>query len=424
MNMNDALRSDMREATRLTAAGRLTEATAFLQRMLRDRAAQNRAKPPGGGQGTTIEGMADTMETANAVSFPRIEFGNGVRRPALAGEGAPHRAIPGSLRSFLDQADQGEFQLSGGLTTPAPKEPPAAVSDGAQFLAKSFSNQCGSRPYKLYVPSGYEGQAVPLIVMLHGCTQSPDDFAAGTRMNAVAEEQICLVVYPGQIIAANQSRCWNWFSPGDQQRDAGEPSLIAGITREVMHDYSVDPQRVYVAGLSAGAAAAAIMGTTYPDLYAAIGVHSGLACGAASDLPSAFVAMRQGTGVCNQRRAATPCAEEGCHVIPAIVFHGDRDTTVHPCNGDEIVAQLAQAIPLKRRMEEGRVPGGHAYSRTLHAEANGTTVFEQWVIHGSGHAWSGGSPAGSYTDPRGPDATREMLRFFLEHPHSKAAGAV
>jgi poly(hydroxyalkanoate) depolymerase family esterase len=235
-------------------------------------------------------------------------------------------------------------------------------------------------------------------------------------MNAAAEEHNCLVVYPAQTSAANMSKCWNWFSVSDQQRDRGEPSLIAGITREVMNQYSVDPRRIYVAGLSAGGAAAAIMGDAYPDLYAAIGVHSGLACGMASDLPSAFAAMRQGKNGLGRRITARSDASRGRRVVPAIVFHGDRDTTVHPCNGDEVVAQSTPAMSLETQVEEGRVIGGQTYSRSLHADTSGETLLEQWLIHGAGHAWSGGSPAGSYTDPRGPDATKEMLRFFLEHP--------
>jgi poly(hydroxyalkanoate) depolymerase family esterase len=242
--------------------------------------------------------------------------------------------------------------------------------------------------------------------MLHGCTQSPDDFAAGTRMNFLAEERNCFVVYPEQPSGANQSKCWNWFRTGDQQRDGGEPSLIAGITREVMRDYPIDPNRVYVAGLSAGGAAAAIMAATHADLYAAVGIHSGLACGAASDLPSAFVAMRQGGG---------SKIADGGPPVPTIVFHGDRDTTVHPNNGDQIVEQSAKAAGLKAKVIDGRVPQGHAYTRTNLTDAGGRAVSEHWNVHGAGHAWSGGSPAGSYTDPRGPDATREMLRFFLEH---------
>ena len=267
------------------------------------------------------------------------------------------------------------------------------------------------------MPSGYRaGQPIPLVVMLHGCTQSPDDFAAGTRMNEAAEAQTCLVAYPAQTSAANMQKCWNWFSAADQKRDAGEPSLIADITRAVMRDYAVDPRRVYVAGLSAGGAAASVMGEAYPDLYAAIGVHSGLACGAARDMPSAFAAMQRGGD--GLARSGTPH-----RVVPAIVFHGDRDTTVNPRNGDAVVAQSAQAAALRTHTEDGQVPAGHAWRRMRHEDATGQTVIEQWLIHGAGHAWFGGSPAGTYTDPRGPDATREMLRFFLEHPQPTAAPA-
>src|SRR5712675_1874045 len=202
------------------------------------------------------------------------------------------------------------------------------VPEAAKFIDGTYSNKAGSRTYKLFVPSSYHrGRPLPLVVMLHGCTQSPDDFAAGTRMNFVAEEQTCFVVYPAQRREANQAKCWNWFRLDDQQRGKGEPSLIAVITRKVMRDYSVDPNRVYIAGLSAGAAAAAIMGATYKDLYAAIGVHSGLACEAAVDLPSAFVAMRQG-GRSDDR---VSLGDEP--PVPTIIFHGDRDTTVHPKNG-------------------------------------------------------------------------------------------
>ena len=186
-----------------------------------------------------------------------------------------------------------------------------------------------------------------------------------------------------------------------------------------MREYAVDPGRVYVAGLSAGGAAAAIMGDAYPDLYAAIGVHSGLACGAAHDIPSALTVMKQGDG--GSIRRAVRTAPSGVQVVPTIVFHGDRDTTVNPRNCDAVAAQSARIAALKTSVEKGQVPGGHAYSRTLHADANGQTVIEQWVVHGAGHAWFGGSPAGSYTDPRGPDATKELLRFFLEHPHPMAS---
>jgi poly(hydroxyalkanoate) depolymerase family esterase len=286
------------------------------------------------------------------------------------------------------------------LRAPAARE---ITPEGARFVEGSFSNAAGRRSYKLLIPSRSQGRQLPLVVMLHGCTQSADDFAAGTRMNFAGEEQSCFVLYPEQPSGANQSKCWNWFRTGDQQRDGGEPSLIAGITRQVMRDHAVDPKRVYVAGLSAGGAAAAIMAATYPDLYAAVGIHSGLACGAARDLPSALMAMRQG--------GAGPSAEHRS-VVPTIVFHGDRDTTVHPANGDRIVAQSTTRGTSS--VVRGQVPGGHAYTRML-TEAGGRVTLEHWTIHGAAHAWSGGSPAGSYTDPKGPDATREMLRFFLAH---------
>ena len=236
-----------------------------------------------------------------------------------------------------------------GVLKRTPLSMPDIVPEGAKFIEGAYSNPAGSRTYKLFVPSGYQGQPLPLVVMLHGCTQSPDDFAAGTRMNFIAEEQNCFVVYPAQRSDANQSKCWNWFRTADQQRGRGEPSLIAGITRQIMHDYSVDPRRVYVGGLSAGAAAAAIMGATYNDLYAAVGIHSGLACGAATDMPSAFAAMRQGG-----RPGRSVISGDG-PPVPTIIFHGDRDTTVHPNNGDQI---LEQAIENEEDTREGASRAG------------------------------------------------------------------
>jgi poly(hydroxyalkanoate) depolymerase family esterase len=241
--------------------------------------------------------------------------------------------------------------------------------------------------------------------MLHGCKQSPDDFATGTRMNELAEEQGFLVCYPGQPSSANPSKCWNWFSADDQLRDRGEPSLIAGITRQIMRELAVDPTRVYIAGLSAGGAAAAIMGSAYPDLYAAICVHSGLACGAAKDLASAFAAMRQG---------GSPLPGGARRPLPTIVFHGDRDKIVNPLNADQVIAQSKAGMELHLTISHGQSAGGISYTRTVQADGSGRPILEQWVLHGAGHAWSGGSPAGSYTDPRGPDASREMLRFFRE----------
>jgi poly(hydroxyalkanoate) depolymerase family esterase len=232
--------------------------------------------------------------------------------------------------------------------------------------------------------------------MLHGCKQHPDDFAAGTRMNALADELGFVVVYPAQSSQANVSACWNWFQPEHQRRDAGEPSLIAGITREAIGRHRLDAGSVYVAGLSAGGAMAAVMASTYPELFCAAGIHSGLAHASARDLPSAFASMR------STRRAGSGAPQ----AIPLIVFHGDRDTTVHPSNGEH------GSTGTLERVEEGHA-NGRAYTRTLHLNAAGETVLEHWLVHGAGHAWSGGSASGSFADPRGPDASREMLRFFL-----------
>jgi poly(hydroxyalkanoate) depolymerase family esterase len=283
------------------------------------------------------------------------------------------------------------------------EKPPA--TDGSRFVAKTFAGPEGTLPYKLYIPSGYSGQPVPLIVMLHGCTQSPEDFAAGTRMNEAAEKQTCLVAWPQQVGSANMQKCWNWFREADQQRGRGEPSVIAGITKEVMRDYAVDPRRVYIAGLSAGGAAAAILGGAYPDLYAAIGVHSGLPCGAARDVVTAMSAMKHGV----TRRAGSP-------LPPTIVFHGDHDTVVNPANGDAVVAQAVDGNGLQVRTQDGSVPNGHAWRRTQYLGPDGSVKIEHWLIRGAGHAWSGGSPAGSFTDPSGPEATAAMMRFFLAHP--------
>ena len=381
----------MLEATRLTRAGRALEAAALLQRMIRGETA------PDTSFGHAVGPIPPTIGVkAGTIGEPdRSLFGTTVPAP-------PDRFA--GLRTLFERVRRG-----------APAPTADIVPPGGKFIEASCSNAAGTRAYKLFIPSRYQGQALPLVVMLHGCTQSPDDFAAGTRMNLVADEQTCFVAYPAQPSDANPAKCWNWFRPGDQRRGQGEPSLIADITRKIMREYAIDPSRIYIAGLSAGGAAAAIMGATYPDLYAAVGVHSGLACGAASDLPSAYAAMRQGDMVDSLGSNEVSSDHRNGPAVPIIVFHGDRDTTVHPRNGDHVIGQSTRTMNARKTVHEGQVPGGHSYTRTIHADPSGRAIFEHWDIHGAAHAWSGGSPAGSYTDPRGPDATHEMLRFFLEH---------
>jgi poly(hydroxyalkanoate) depolymerase family esterase len=419
MNMKPNI--DILEATRLTREGRLAEALAILQGKLPSSHSSPASSNAGGNEGQhrgrpapRIIDMVPPSSGGAAWTSPKFNF------PNMGPDGSDGSAgdlgqtqMPEALRGFLDLMGQpGSLAGFDGLVGPGPVRAPAPLPEGACFEERTFANEAGSRTYKLYIPSGYTGQPLPLVVMLHGCTQSPDDFAAGTRMNELAEEQTFLVAYPAQAQSANVSKCWNWFNAADQQRDRGEPSLIAGITRQIMRDFSVEPGRVYVAGLSAGGAAAAIMGSAYPDLYAAVGVHSGLACGAARDMPSAFAAMQQG-GAPHHSGAEQP--------VPTIVFHGDRDTTVSPINGDQVIAQSKAGSDLRSTVTRRQAPGGISYTRSVECDDSGHPMLEHWVLHGAGHAWSGGSPSGSYTEPKGPDASREMMRFFLEHPKPRAA---
>ena len=298
------------------------------------------------------------------------------------------------------------FGRAGPHPASAPAQPPGRTP--GQFVAGHYANEAGTRPYKLYIPADHAQQRLPLVVMLHGCSQSADAFAHATRMNALAEERQCFVLYPEQTRAANRSHCWNWFKQADQRRGHGEAAILAEMTQEVVRRHRIDPDRVYVAGLSAGGAMAAVLATVYPEVYAAVGVHSGLACGSAHDFASALAAMR----------GAPPSAQLLAPATPTIVFHGDRDRTVHPRNGEQLVSSsLAQnaASGAAASVESARAPGGHAYTRSVHRDPAGRVVLEYWRVHGGGHAWFGGSPRASYSDPKGPDATREMLRFFYQN---------
>jgi poly(hydroxyalkanoate) depolymerase family esterase len=289
-------------------------------------------------------------------------------------------------------------------TTHAGHEP--AADEWADGL---FAHQHRTIAYKLFVPHRNTGQRRPLVLMLHGCNQNPDDFATGTRMNRLAQAHGFLVLYPAQTRHANAHRCWNWFKPQHQQRDRGEPALLAALTRFVMSEHDVDAARVYVAGLSAGGAMADILGRTHPDLFAAVGVHSGVPAGAASDLVSALAAMKAG-------RAGTGDRPR----MPTIVFHGDADQTVHPRNGEQVVAAALVGQEGASHAGESRTHSrnGRSVTRRTYTDARGRPTVEHWLLHDGGHAWAGGNPEGSFTDPAGPDASAEMLRFFLAHPRS------
>jgi poly(hydroxyalkanoate) depolymerase family esterase len=315
------------------------------------------------------------------------------------------------VRGVVSPGPTPPFRSPGRPNRPTTLRPVAAAAP--RSLSFVFADRAGQRAYRLFVPSGYAGGPVPLVVMLHGGTQRADDFAIGTGMNALAEREKFLVAYPEQTRSANPMGYWNWFQPAHQRRDAGEPSLIAGITRRIIDTFAVDSTRVYVAGFSAGGAMSAVMAARYPDLYAAVGVHSGMPCAAAHDVNSALAAMRKG---------AVPPADAVTDAVPLLVFHGDRDTTVDPLNADCLVDQWLRAIhrgdpdrAVRKTTIQGQVPGGHRYTRVVHDDMNGTVCVEQWAVHQSGHAWAGGDPRGSYTDPRGPDASAALVRFFEGH---------
>ena len=393
--MNDDWNATMADALRLTRAGRLMEATAMLQQGLGAAGQPAPARPmhteilrgrhethPSGM--SRAGGLLDTLQARLPLELPVGLPGNsGLVRPSLV--------LPGG---------------SAAATA-------AASAAGGEIHHLTHIDAAGSRTYDLYVPTGYTGEPVPLVVMLHGGSQDAMDFAAGTRMNDLAEHHTFIVAYPEQSTAANNGRYWNWFRTGDQQREKGEPAIIAGITREVMSNYAVDQARVYVAGFSAGGAMGAIMAATYPDLYSAAGIHSGLPHGAAHDLPSAFQAMRTGGN-------AGPPID-----MPLIVFHGDRDNIVAPVNADRLIASCIAARlgfdgsagqGVSTTTDGGDIPG-RRHSRRMYRDADGRVVAEQWIVHGGSHAWFGGSPVGSYTDAQGPDASAEMLRFFSSTRH-------
>ncbi len=427
--MKSEWNDSMAEATRLVNTGDLMAATAMIQRAL------GNAVPPGAGGG--LDAQRDRPD---------------IVAPALS-----------PVRDYLD----GVFErlAPDGTDTPAPQPHPAPAGDAPRANERSpdgrcvdlsYRNAAGTRAYKLYVPAGDAAAARPLIVMLHGCTQGPDDFAAGTRMNALADRHGFLVAWPAQPQSANNSKCWNWFNTSDQHRDRGEPSLIAGIVGDIRSRHNVDADRIHIVGFSAGAAMAVVMAAEYPDLFASAAIHSGLGLGVAHDIPSALAVMRGGPGsggplagglpggpvaggsLANGLRSRGPLAgafpagsplsagqrsqDAKSVTIPAIVFHGDRDTLVHPRNGEHIVQQWkmpAGASPeasFAPVTEQGQGPGGRPYTRRI---LHGTTeqpLLEHWRVHGGGHGWFGGSPAGSHTDPKGPDASSEIVRFFGQNP--------
>jgi poly(hydroxyalkanoate) depolymerase family esterase len=358
-----------------------------------------------------------TMATraGNAVDATRII------QDALAGRSAgeeslseprPRRPLGEVIRALRRGRHSFDLPRAGAIRLPP-------LPDGAQFLARSFACAAGARGYRLYVPESAVDGLNGLVLMLHGCSQTPEDFAAGTNMNAIAEANRLLVAYPAQTRANNAASCWNWFNPADQRRDAGEPAILAGLAQAVAAEFDIPPGRIFAAGLSAGGAMAAVLGATHPDLFAAIGVHSGLPAGAANDVISAFAAMR---GDSKMTFAPMHTAQSGSGPR-TIIFHGTADRTVHAGNAERLAAAAKARAPSgASRSERGTAGNGRAYARTLIEDPKGIVAVELWMIEGAGHAWAGGHQGGSYTDPSGPDASAEMVRFFLSSGHVPSRG--
>ena len=384
--MNELLQRLMTEAAQLTRNGRLQEATQAIQRALH-----------GGTPHAFGVGEPATPPPAAHAARP-------------AGEGL----VLDGLTRVIDITAAPHDGTADTVTARQPDAPDDVDAPrGERWVDGSFTHQGRTLAYKLYLPPTTAGAAPaprPLVLMLHGCTQDPADFAAGTRMNQLARDLGVVVLYPEQVQHANAQKCWNWFKPQHQQRGRGEPAVLAALAQSIAAEHQVDTARIFVAGLSAGGAMADIVGRCYPDVFAAVGVHSGLPSGCATDVMSALTVMRSGGG------ADTAASTTGA-VPPTIVFHGDADSTVHVRNGDAVVeaARAGHDMPAARAAE-GRSPQGQGYTRTVYAHGAGRSTVEYWQLHGAGHAWSGGSAQGSYTDPAGVDASAEMLRFFLAHP--------
>ena len=308
----------------------------------------------------------------------------------------------------------------------------AAQSATGTFEAFSYTNEFGTRTYKVYVPASYDGTPAPLLVELHGCGSNADEESRWSRFNEFAEAHGLLVAYPEQDPNANGGRCWNWFQAEHQARDAGEPTLIAGITRAVMEGWNVDPRRVYLGGISAGGAMSDVMAVTYPDLYAAAMIYAGC------EYKGGPTCLGSTGALSGDQSGAESIAAMGprARTVPAIVIQGEADPLVPPANAELVVGQflaIADTVDdgtndgsvsrTPAQSTSGQVPGGHAYSVDIYRDASGCKLVERWLVEDMGHMWSQGKSAdppttrdAAFIDPLGPDVTTATLEFLLSHP--------
>ncbi|MEF9999601.1 extracellular catalytic domain type 1 short-chain-length polyhydroxyalkanoate depolymerase [Comamonas sp.] len=405
MDWNIDLKQMLATTAPLIQRGELMQATQAIQRALGARTA--------------------SWPTASAAAAGAADPVASPARAQRAWHAGPGHAADVQDVEVVDRAGPRARADAAGVAQPADAQPPGSF----ERIAFSAPGGAPQDHYWLYVPPGAASaaaQPMPLVLMLHGCTQNPQDFATGTAMNGVAQTANALVLYPAQAQQANPKNCWNWFRPEDQLRGAGEPATLVAMVRDVMRRHPVDERRVYVAGLSAGGAMAALLGREYPDVFAAVGVHSGLQPGAARNVMGALSAMKSGAKLPPAPAAPMPAGQ----ALPAlIVFHGDADRTVAARNAEQLVQVTLAARghapgETAREVQSGQSAAGQRYTRTLYAAADSqpggsSTLVEQWMLHGAGHAWAGGDARGSHTDPRGVNASQEMLRFFLEHPRRR-----
>ena len=399
-NSTTSIPNHMNEALALVREGRLQEATELLM---------GHSQPPAG-----TPARPASHPTGRRFSSPMGSGFGDVQDVRYTDTPRPEETPTASVPHPPAPAAQ--------ANPPAPEAQATATNAGepGRFERVTITHNGVGHAYWLYTPKAaapVDGR--PLVMMLHGCTQNASDFARGTRMNAAAETAGALVLYPTQSQSANANGCWNWFRAEDQKAGAGEPALLLAMVKHAIASQTVDSRRVYVAGLSAGGAMAAVLAQQHPEVFAAVGVHSGLVPGAAKNMMGALSAMNSGA-----KGWRAPASKAGARTVPMIVMHGDADRTVHQRNGEQLFQAAANgAVNLVQTHEQGVSNDGQRYTRTsvVDPAAHGAVVAEHWLLHGAGHAWSGGDARGSYTSAHGVDASAQMLRFFLSHQGAGAA---
>ena len=313
-----------------------------------------------------------------------------------------------------------------GLLAAAAVGPQSASGAAGSLVKGSYTGPDGTLSYEVYVPSGYVAERrVPLIVALHGCSENAEQFRQVTRFDELAEAKNAIVVFPDKSSYADSTSCWNWFKTSHMQRGTGEPALIAGVVDKVRQNYAIDDRRIYATGLSAGGAMASVMSATYPDVFAAAGVGSGCEYAAGASCAGYRGIDPEDAGQRAYQAMGTQARE-----VPVIVFQGDQDKTVPEVNAEQLVQQWqatddwaddgarnstipADPVKVKDPAPSG---GGHTYTVRDYADGQGNELIQFWVVHGMGHAWSGGCDCEAYADTNGPNESAAMYAFFMSHP--------